>query len=32
VLDPATPVLEARSRIEADSLAVAELEVTYRTP
>jgi len=32
VLTPTTPVLEARSRIEALSLDAAELEVRYRTP
>jgi len=31
-LEPATPVAQARSRIEALSLDAAELEVTYRTP
>jgi Raf kinase inhibitor-like YbhB/YbcL family protein len=31
-LDPSTPVLEARRRIEALSIDVAEVEVTYRTP
>jgi len=31
-LDPATALLQARSRIEALSLDAAEVEVTYRTP
>lgn len=31
-LDPSTPVLEARRRIEASSLDAAEAEVTYRSP
>jgi len=30
-LDPATPVLDARRRIEAASLDAAEVQVTYRT-
>jgi len=31
-LEPTTPVLEARRRIEALSLGAAEIEVTYRAP
>ena len=31
-LDPATPVLEARRRIETLSLDAAEIEVTYKAP
>lgn len=32
ILDPATPLLEARRRIESLSLDAAEVEVRYRTP